>query len=99
MANLTKVSEVEYGLFYWEYRGKYLADDEGNFLTIAGRQHDIVAMKKLADAARYYGFPEGKAVWKEGHRQLTDAEYDLMMERMENGEIPDPADPGNWEHV
>lgn len=83
-----------YGVFLWEGpSGKYLADDEGNFLNIPARdKYDMEAMRRLADAAHALGFGDGKAVFHQGGRRVTDAEWDLMGERLEQGLTADPAE-------
>lgn len=90
---LSVVKDREYGTYFWELpSGKYLGDTNGDMLTMEGKEHDLAAIAQMAAAARACGFPEGKAVWKTGVRKLTDAEYELMMERLEAGLTPDPAD-------
>lgn len=85
--------ERVYGVWLWEGpNGAYLADEEGNYLSMAGGKYDITAQAKMRAAAKELGFGDGKPVWKSGMRKLTDAEYDLMMERMEAGLEPDPAE-------
>lgn len=69
-----------------------MADEEGNLLSIDSKEHDLSRIALLAAEARSLGFPEGKAVWKHGYRKITDAEYDLQMERLEQGLDPDPAE-------
>lgn len=91
---LQVVKDRIYGLYYWQNpeTGAYLSDGDGRFLTLPGKEHDLAAMAKMAAVARELGFPEGKAVWRQGDRQITDAEYDLGMERVLDGKEFDPAE-------
>ena len=51
-------------------------------------------MKELADAARYNGQPEGKAVFFPNVRKISDEEYSEQKDRMMQGYIPSQNDLG-----
>lgn len=73
--------------------GLYLSDGDGHFLTMPGYENDLTCITKMRQAARYYGVEEeGKPVWRSGHRQVTDAEFDLGMERLLDGKEFDPGE-------
>jgi hypothetical protein len=60
----TVQSSAEYGIYVWELpNGTTFQDDQGNTLNVPARKYDITKMKQLADAAAYWGKPEGKAVF------------------------------------
>lgn len=93
--NINVVQERTYGLWYWEniYDGKFLSDGDGRFLTMPGKQTDLACVKLMRDAARSLGVEdEGRPVWRSGHRKVTDAEFDLGMERLLDGKEFDPAE-------
>lgn len=94
---ITVVKETDTGVWLWELpTGGYLGTDEGQYLSMAGKEHDLNAIKKMKDAAKGLGF-EGKPVFVAGAKKVTDAEYDLYRERLENGQYGDPDDPGVYE--
>jgi hypothetical protein len=75
--------------------GACLGDDEGKFLSMEGYLHDFIIEKKMRDAAKFWVGPEaleGKPHWISGSRKITDGESDDHMERMLDGDIPDPVD-------
>ena len=55
---------------------------------------DLVKQKELADAAKYYGEPEGKAVFFPNVRKISDEEYSEQKDRMIQGLIPSMNDLG-----
>ena len=90
---VTAIDDRVYGVWLWEGpNGAYLADEDGNYLSMQGTKYDLTAQRKMRDAATALGFGDGKPVWKSGMRKLTDAEYDLMMERLLDGKEPDPGE-------
>ncbi len=85
--------EVEYGLYLWQGpSGAYLNDGHGNFFSIPAKRGDLKAIARITAEAKAMGFGDGKAVYHPGARQVTDEEYDLMMERLEAGMIADAAE-------
>lgn len=92
-----EIDEVPYGVYVWKMpNGQYVGDEDGNMMSIQSRRGDIQKMAELRRVAQYYGLEEGEPHYISGGRWVTDEEYDLMRERMEEGLVPDPADPGNW---
>lgn len=89
------VNHVKYGVYIWQLpSGGYLGDESGNYLSIASELGDIARMNKLRQTAASIGFPEGSPIFLAGSRKISDEEYDVQMERMINGELPDEYDVG-----
>lgn len=89
--------QSEYGLYVWQTpEGKIVTDGNGNTMNIPARLGDIEAISKITKAAAYYGFPEGKAVFRAGQRRVTDEEYSEQLDRMREGYIPSETDLGAW---
>lgn len=87
------VDEVSYGLYVWVMPdGRWVGDDEGNFLNIASMKGDPKRIAELVQAARSYGINEGGPVFLSGHRQIDDEEYANQKARMAFGLIPDEND-------
>ena len=88
--------ETEYGLYVWKLPdGRYVGDGDGHMMAIASRQNDIKKMMRLKSAAKGMGIEEGGLHYLPDKYPVTDSEYDLQVERMDNGLMADPADPGN----
>lgn len=94
---ITPIEEAyyEWGLYFWQLPdGHLFHDGSGNFLTVqAEHKADLNAVKKITDAAKYYG-KEGKPWFKAGARQVSDAEYSEQLDRLKEGEIPSLNDLG-----
>jgi len=91
----TLIEETDYGIYVWAMpNGKWVGDDDGNFLSISAKKGDREAIRKLTEAVRYYGVIEGKAKFLSGHRKVSDTEYEHQRARMEAGLVPDPFDVG-----
>lgn len=93
--NRTVVEEVPYGVYVWQTPdGEFLGDGDGNFMLVFCNKGDRESIKALADAARHYGHPEGKAIFWSGKRPITDEEYSEQLMREKLGLVPDPLDIG-----
>lgn len=96
----TKVQVIEenfslFGTYVWmKPNGKPFTDGSGNALSIEGMKGDKVRIKELADAAKYWGQPEGRAVFYPNMRKISDEEYSEQVDRMNNGLIPSMNDLG-----
>ena len=87
------VEEVPWGVYVWEMPdGRWIGDDEGNFLNIAAMKGDQKRIQQLKDAVRSYGITEGNPFYLSGHRQVTDEEFEEQKRRMTFGLIPDEMD-------
>lgn len=92
--NRQQVEEVPYGMYVWECSdGEILGDDDGNVMNVFCMKGDRRAIAALADAARHYGFPEGRPVWWSGKRRVTDEELQEQEMREKLGLEPDPLSP------
>jgi hypothetical protein len=96
----TKVQVIEenfslFGTYVWmKPNGKPFTDGNNNALSIEGMKGDKTRIKELADAAKYWGQPEGRAVFYPNMRKISDEEYSEQVDRMNNGLIPSMNDLG-----
>lgn len=76
--------------------GSFLGDDNGNFMHVfcTNQDHRIMeaAKKALTDAARAFGFPDGRPVFWAGRRPIDDEELERQLARADAGLVPDPLD-------
>lgn len=87
--------ETRLGIYVWEMPdGRWIGDDEGNFLSVAAMRGDKVKMDMLADAVRHYGIDVGMPVFLEGRRKIDDEEFEYQQQRLKWGLTPDPLDIG-----
>lgn len=90
--NKEVIRETGYGCYVWELpNGEVLGQDD-QFMLVFGTDGDQGAVKAITDAARHYGFPEGKAVFWPDVRPVSDEEFESQMDRAEQGLTPDPFD-------
>lgn len=94
-----KVTFVEknynWGIYVWKKsNGKWFTDGEGNILNVPAYRNDENQLRKLKEAAAYYGEPEGEPVFFPGMGRITDEEYSEQIDRMKNGLIPNMNDLG-----
>lgn len=97
--NRQQVEEVPYGMYVWEITDEdgqkvVLGDGDGNVMNVFCMKGDRRALAALADAAKHYGYPDGRAVWWSGKRRVTDEELEEQQTREKLGLIPDPLDYG-----
>ena len=96
----TKVQVIEekfsnFGTYVWmKPNGKPFTDGSGNALSIEGMRDDKARIKELADAAKYWGQPEGRAVFYPNMKKITDEEHSEQVDRMKQGLIPSMNDLG-----
>lgn len=96
----TKVQVIEenfslFGTYVWmKPNGKPFTDGSGNALSIEGMKDDKARIKELADAAKYWGQPDGRAVFYPNMRKISDEEHSEQVDRMNNGLIPSMNDLG-----
>jgi len=87
------IDEVNCGLYAWQMPDESLImDDEGGYLSIPSMKGDIRQIKKLKDAAKYYGLEEGHPIFFAGHRAIDDEELQIQQQRLELGLVPDVMD-------
>ena len=96
----TKVQVIKeefslFGTYVWvKPNGKPFTDGQGNALSIEGMKDDTARIKELADAAKYWGQPEGRAVFYPNMRKISDEEHSEQVDRMKQGLIPSMNDLG-----
>jgi hypothetical protein len=84
-----------FGTYVWmKPNGKPFTDGQGNALSIEGMKDDKSKIKELADAAAYWGQPEGRAVFYPNMRKISDEEHSEQVDRMSQGLIPSMNDLG-----
>jgi len=87
--------ETRLGTYVWEMPdGRWIGDDEGNFLSVLAMRGDRVKMNMLADAVRHYGIDVGQPLFLEGRRKIDDEELEYQKQRLRWGLTPDPLDIG-----
>lgn len=87
------IDEVDYGVYVWEMPDKRIvADDQGNFLSVAGMRGEIEKMNTMRNAVREFGIVEGQPVFLSGYRKVTDEEYEEQKVRAAAGLTPDEYD-------
>lgn len=96
-AKLTIAEPTGYawGIYVWKKAsGKWFTDGEGNILNVPANKGDESQIKKLRDAAAYYGEPDGEPVFFGGMGRISDEEYSEQIDRMKQGLIPSMNDLG-----
>lgn len=92
-------STAEYGLYVWKLpNGEYFTDGDGNTLNVPSMKFDIQKMNRLAEAAAYYGAPDGQAFFMAGVGRATDSMLAEDTERMASGLTP-YGDTDNWREL
>lgn len=91
-------NKSDFGIYVWrKSNGKIFGDGAGNIMNVKGTKFDIVAMGKIADAAKAFGVAEGgKAEFWPGCRPVSDMEASEQKDRMRQGYIPSETDYGAW---
>lgn len=89
------VDEYSFGIYVWELSdGSVLGDGDGHIMNVFGTRNDRRAINAITQAAKSYGFPDGKPVFWQGKRPITDEEYEEQRMREKFGLVPDPLDYG-----
>jgi hypothetical protein len=84
-----------FGTYVWmKPNGKPFMDADKNVLSIEGMKDDKNKIKELADAAKYWGQPEGRAVFYPNMKKISDEEHSEQVDRMNQGLIPSMNDLG-----
>jgi len=85
-----------FGVYLWRMpNGSYIADGEGNFLSIAAEVGDVIRIHRLKETVKSFGITEGEPVFFAGHRKISDEEYEIQRERARLGLVPDTEDVGS----
>lgn len=89
--------ETTLGIYVWEMPdGRWIGDDDGNFLSITSKKGNKINIDALAREVRSYGIYDGAPKFLSGRRKIDDEEYQYQRQRLEWGLVPDPYDIGNY---
>lgn len=89
--------ETQLGIYVWEMPdGRWIGDDDGNYLSIQSIKGNRSRMNALAEVVRSYGIDTGKPLFLSGRRKINDEEFEHQKQRLEWGLVPDPLDIGNY---
>lgn len=87
---------IPYGVYTWRVNGKAVVNENFEYLVAPARRGDRKAIARLTEFVnKELGIFEGEPVFEEGSRPISEQEWEHQMERMQNGETPDPYDLGN----
>lgn len=93
----TVKEETRLGTYVWEMPdGRWIGDDDGNYLSIVSMKGNVSRIEALSKAVRGYGIYEGQPKFLEGRRKIDDEEFEYQKQRLEWGLVPDPLDIGNY---
>ena len=97
LKSATVKEETRLGIYVWEMPdGRWIGDDDGNYLSITSMKGNKARIDLLANAVRGYGIYEGSPKFLEGRRKIDDEEFEYQKQRLEWGLVPDPLDIGNY---
>ena len=89
------IEETTLGIYVWEMPvGRWIGDDDGNFLSVTSMKNNRVKMDMLAREVRSYGIYEGQPKFLSGRRKIDDEEFEYQKQRLEWGLVPDQLDIG-----
>lgn len=89
--------ESTLGIYVWEMPdGRWIGDDDGNFLSVTSKKGNRSRINALADAVRSYGIYEGQPKFLSARRKIDDEEFEYQKQRLDWGLVPDPLDIGNY---
>jgi hypothetical protein len=95
----SKVNDEEsrLGIYVWQMPdGRWVGDDEGNFLSITSTKGNTSKITALAEVVRSYGIEDGQPMFLSGRRKIDDEEFEYQQARLKWGLVPDPLDIGNY---
>ena len=97
LKSTTIATETRLGIYVWEMPdGRWIGDDDGNYLSVTSMKGDKDKMDALASAVAGFGIEVGKPVFLEGRRKIDDEEFEYQNQRLKWGLVPDPLDIGNY---
>jgi len=89
--------ETTLGIYVWEMPdGRWIGDDEGNFLSITSKKGNKSRIDALAEVVRSYGIDVGQPKFLSNRRKIDDEEFEYQQQRLKWGLVPDPLDIGNY---
>jgi hypothetical protein len=93
--NTRILEETTLGIYVWEMPdGRWIGDDDGNFLSITAKKGNRSKIDALAREVRSYGIHDGSPKFLSGRRKIDDEEFEYQNERLKWGLTPDPLDIG-----
>ena len=93
----TEVEESTLGIYVWEMPdGRWIGDDDGNFLSVTSRKGNRSRVDALAREVRSFGIYEGGPKFLSARRKIDDEEYEEQQQRLKWGLVPDPLDIGSY---
>lgn len=93
----TSVEETTLGIYVWEMPdGRWVGDDDGNYLSITSLKGNRSRIDALAREARSYGIYEGSPLFLSNRRKIDDEEFEHQKQRLDWGLVPDALDVGNY---
>ena len=85
------------GIYVWEMpNGKWIGDDDGNFLSVTSKKGNRSNIDALAREVRSYGIYEGGPKFLSARRKISDEDFEHQKQRLNWGLVPDPLDIGNY---
>jgi len=91
------IEETNLGIYVWEMPGgKWIGDDDGNFLSVTSKKGNKTKIDALAREVRSYGINEGSPKFLAGSRKISDEEREEQEMRLRWGLTPDPLDIGEY---
>jgi hypothetical protein len=91
------IEETTLGVYVWEMPdGRWIGDDDGNFLSITSKKGNRQRIELLAQAVSSYGINEGQPKFLSGNRKINDEEFETQKQRLRWGLTPDPLDIGEY---
>jgi hypothetical protein len=85
------------GIYVWEMPdGRWIGDDDGNFLSITSKKGNKSNIDALAREVRTFGIHEGRPKFLSARRKINDEEFEHQKQRLDWGLVPDPFDIGNY---
>ena len=94
--NQSVVEETILGIYVWEIDGKWVGDDDGNYLSITSKKGTRERIEMLRKAVSYYGVNKGEPKFLAGRRKINDEEFQYQQQRLNWGLVPDPLDIGEY---
>ena len=88
------VEETTLGIYVWEIDGKWVGDDEGNYLSVTSKKGNREKIEMLRKAVAHYGINRGEPKFLAGRRKIDDEEFEYQQQRLKWGLTPDPLDIG-----
>jgi len=90
------VEETTLGIYVWEIDGKWVGDDEGNYLSVTSKKGNREKIEMLRKAVAHYGINRGQPKFLAGRRKIDDEEFQYQQQRLKWGLTPDPLDIGEY---